>query len=60
MPKGNKVASIDLGINNLASVIVNDGTWFLYKGVKTKEDYFYLEKKIEQVQSLADNTKKPW
>jgi transposase len=57
LPKGNKVASIDLGINNLASVIVNDGTWFLYKGVRTKEDYFYLEKKISQVQSLADNTK---
>jgi putative transposase len=56
-PKGNKVASIDLGINNLASVVLNDGTWFLYKGVRAKEDYFYLEKKIEQVQSLADNTK---
>jgi len=24
-PKGNKVASIDLGINNLASVVVSDG-----------------------------------
>ncbi|MFP3491433.1 MAG: transposase, partial [Vulcanisaeta sp.] len=30
-PKGNKVASIDLGINNLASVVVSDGTWLLYK-----------------------------
>jgi len=29
LPKGNKVASIDLGINNLASVVLNDGTWFL-------------------------------
>jgi len=57
LPKGNKVASIDLGINNLASVIVNDGTWLLYKGVRTKEDYFYLENKISQVQSLTDNTK---
>ena len=56
-PKGNKVASIDLGINNLASVVLNDGTWFLYKGVRTKEDYFYLENKIAQVQSLADKTK---
>ncbi|MFP3230668.1 MAG: transposase, partial [Caldisphaera sp.] len=56
-PKGNKVASIDLGINNLASVVLNDGTWFLYKGVRTKEDYFYLENKIEQVQSLADKTR---
>ncbi|MFP3295258.1 MAG: transposase, partial [Caldisphaera sp.] len=56
-PKGNKVASIDLGINNLASVVLNDGTWLLYKGVRAKEDYFYLENKIEQVQSLADKTK---
>jgi transposase len=57
LPRGNKVASIDLGINNLASIVLNDGTWFLYKGIKTKEDYFYLENKISQVQSLADNTK---
>jgi putative transposase len=56
-PKGNKVASIDLGINVLASVVVNDGTWLLYKGVRTKEDYFYFQKKIAQVQSLADNMK---
>ena len=55
-PKGNKVASIDLGINVLASVVVNDGTWLLYKGVRTKEDYFYFQKKIAQVQSLADKT----
>jgi len=56
-PKGNKVASIDLGINVLASVVLNDGTWLLYKGVRTKEDYFYLEKRIAQVQSLADKTR---
>ncbi|NAY82412.1 MAG: transposase [Thaumarchaeota archaeon] len=56
-PKGNKMASIDLGINVLASVIVEDGTWLLYKGVRTKEDYFYFEKKIAEVQSLADKTK---
>jgi len=53
-PKSNRVASIDLGINVLASVVVNDGTWLLYKGVRTKEDYFYFEKKISEVQSLAD------
>jgi len=29
----------------------------LYKGVRTKEDYFYFQKKIAQVQSLADNMK---
>jgi len=56
-PKGSKVASIDLGINVLASVVVNDGTWLLYKGVRTKEDYFYFQKKIAQVQSLTDKMK---
>jgi len=56
-PKGNKVASIDLGIDVLASVLVGDGTWLLYKGVRTKEDYFYFEKRIAQVQSLAGETK---
>ena len=56
-PKGNKVASIDLGINVLASVVVDDGTWLLYKGVRAKEDYFYFEKRIAEVQSLADRTK---
>jgi len=56
-PRGNKVASIDLGINVLASVVVDDGTWLLYKGARTKEDYFYFEKRIAQVQSLADKTR---
>jgi putative transposase len=55
-PLGDKIASIDLGINVLASVVLNDGTWLLYKGVRTKEDYFYFEKRIAQVQSLADKT----
>jgi len=55
-PKGNKVASIDLGIDVLASVVVNDGTWLLYKGLRTEEDYFYFEKKVAQVQSSADKT----
>jgi len=55
--KGNKLASIDLGINVLASVVIDDGTWLLYKGLRTKEDYLYFEKKIAGVQSLADKTK---
>jgi len=58
-PEGNKLASIDLGINVLGSVAIDDGTWLLYKGLRTKEDYFYFEKKIAGVQSLADKTKKP-
>jgi len=56
-PKGSKVASIDLGINNLASVVVSDGTWILYKGVRAKEDYFYFMKRIAEIQSLRDALK---
>ncbi|ARM75402.1 RNA-guided endonuclease InsQ/TnpB family protein [Acidianus manzaensis] len=56
-PKSNKKASIDLGINMLASVVVDDGTWLLYRGTRAKEDYFYFQKKIAEVQSLADKTK---
>ena len=56
-PRGNKAASIDLGINVLASAVVDDGTWLLYKGIRTKEDYFYFEKRIAQVQSSVDKTR---
>jgi len=56
-PKGSKAASIDLGINVLASVVVDDGTWLLYKGVRAKEDYFYLQNKIGEVQSLSSKMK---
>jgi putative transposase len=56
-PKGNKAASIDLGINNLASVVVSDGTWLLYKGVRAKEDYFYLQRLISRIQSLRGTLK---
>ena len=52
-PKGSKMASIDLGINVLASVVIDDGTWLLYKGVRTKEDYFYFGKRIAEAQSSA-------
>jgi putative transposase len=56
-PKGNKAASIDLGINNLASVVVDDGTWLLYKGIRAKEDYFYMQRLISSIQSLRDTLK---
>jgi len=56
-PKGNKAASIDLGINNLASVVVSDGTWLLYKGIRAKENYFYLQRLISRIQSLRDSLK---
>jgi putative transposase len=56
-PKGSKAASIDLGINNLASVVVDDGTWLLYKGIRAKEDYFYMQRLISRIQSLRDTLK---
>ena len=46
-----------MGINVLASVVVDDGSWLLYKGVRTKEDYFYFGKRIAGVQSSADKAK---
>jgi len=55
--KGSKAASIDLGINVLASVVIDDGTWLLYKGVRAKEDYFYLQNRIGEAQSSADKVK---
>jgi len=51
------VASMDLGIKVLAGVPVNDGMWLLHKGVRTKEDYFYFERRIAGIQSLAVRTK---
>jgi len=56
-PKGSKMASIDLGINVLASVVIDDDTWLLYKGVRAKEDYFYLQNRISEAQSSADKAK---
>ena len=51
------MGSIDLSINVLASVVVDDGTWLLYKGVRAKEDYFYFGKRIAEVQSLSDKAR---
>ncbi|ADY01906.1 transposase, IS605 OrfB family [Vulcanisaeta moutnovskia 768-28] len=56
-PKGSKVASIDLGVNVLASVVVSDGTWLLYRGVRAKEDYFYFQRRISEIQSWLDKNK---
>ena len=38
-------------------MVVDDGTWLLYKGVRTKEDYFHFERRIAQVQSSADEAR---
>jgi putative transposase len=56
-PKGNRATSIDLGINNLASVVADDGTWILYKGMRAKEDYFYMQRLVSRIQSLRDSLK---
>ncbi|MFP3195434.1 MAG: transposase [Caldivirga sp.] len=56
-PRGSRIAAIDLGINNLASVVVDDGTWLLYKGVRAKEDYFHMQRLISRIQSLRDTLK---
>jgi len=46
-PKRTKVASIGLEINNMASAIVSDGTWLLYRGIRAKRHYSYFQEKIE-------------
>ena len=56
-PKGDVAAGVDLGINILASAVTSGGAWLLYRGSRAKEDYFYLTKKIAEVQSEADEAK---
>jgi len=56
--KGKVAAGVDLGINILASVVTNSGTWLLYRGSRAKEDFFYLTRRIAEVQSEADEARK--
>ena len=49
---GNLRASIDLGIVNLATVYVEDGSWFLFKGGSVLAQYEHYSKKIASVQKL--------
>jgi putative transposase len=53
-PRGNEAAGVDLGINILASAVTSSGAWLLYRGSRAKEDYFYLSRRIAEVQSKAD------
>jgi len=53
-PRGDRAAGVDLGINILASAVTSNGTWLLYRGSRAKEDYFYLTRRIAEVQSKAD------
>jgi putative transposase len=57
-PKGEKVASIDLGINMLATVVVDDGTVLFYRGSLVKSDYFYFQKKIAELDKLKSEAEK--
>jgi putative transposase len=50
--KGNLRAGVDLGIVNLATVYVEDGTWYIFKGGGVLSQYEYYSKKIRRVQKL--------
>ncbi|MCI2415060.1 MAG: transposase [Candidatus Aramenus sp.] len=57
-PKGEKVASIDLGVNTLATVIINDGTALFYRGSLVKSDYFYFQERIAELDKLKSEAEK--
>ena len=50
--KGNLRAGVDLGIVNLATIYVEDGTWYIFKGGGVLSQYEYYSKKIRSVQKL--------
>jgi putative transposase len=50
--KGNLRASVDLGIANLATVYVEDGTWYIFKGGSVLSQYECYSKKISRVQKV--------
>jgi len=57
-PRGRMAAGVDLGINILASAVTSGGAWLLYRGSRAKEDFFYLTRKIAEIQSEADEARK--
>jgi putative transposase len=48
--EGRLRASVDLGIINLATVYVEDGSWYLFKGGSVLSQYEYYSKRIAVVQ----------
>jgi putative transposase len=50
--KGSLRASVDLGIANLATVYVEDGTWYIFKGGGVLSQYECYSKKISKVQKV--------
>jgi transposase len=57
-PRGDGAAGVDLGINILASAVTSGGAWLLYRGSRAKEDFFYLSRRIAEIQSEADEARK--
>ncbi|NJE08835.1 transposase [Thermococcus sp. M39] len=55
-PKGNLVAGIDLGVNNLMAVYVENGDAFLVKGRPLKSIAFYWQKRIAEYQSKLNKS----
>ena len=54
--KGNLRASVDLGIVNLATVYVEDGTWYVFKGGVLSQ-YEYYNRRISEVQKVLTKHK---
>jgi putative transposase len=50
--KGNLRASVDLGIVNLATVYVEDGSWYIFKGGSVLAQYEYYGKRVSEVQKV--------
>jgi len=50
--KGNLRASVDLGIVNLATVYVEDGTWYIFKGGGVLSRCEYYSKRVSEVQKV--------
>jgi len=50
--EGSLRASVDLGIVNLATVYVEDGDWYIFKGGGVLSQYEYYSKRISRVQKL--------
>ena len=55
-PKGNLMAGIDLGVNNLMAVYVENGESFLVNGRPLKSIAFYWQNKIAQYQSKLNKS----
>jgi len=43
-----------LGINVLASLLTDEGTWLIHKDFRTKGDCLYFEKRVANIRSPAD------